>query len=104
MVTLNTLLLVCLIVGLVASVATVAFFLLLGVYLNLKEVKKEIKNEESDDNMLAIPMSAIPSMGGRQITQADVDRARAAMVQQHGQCVPGEEKKEPYVPNEGAYI
>ena len=80
MVTLNTLLLVGMIAAGVASVATVGFFMLLGVYLSVKEIKKATKEPE-ESGVLTIPMSSIGGMGGRPITQADVDRARAQMAQ-----------------------
>ena len=107
MVTLNTLLLACLIVALVASVATVAFFLLLGSYLGVKEIKQVTKNEdENEGGVFTIPMSALGGMGGRPVTQADIDQARAAITQHRagpgGAC--GDEKKAEYVPNEGTYL
>ena len=105
MVTLNTLLLACLIVAPVTVVATVAFLMLLGTYLGVKDVRKA-KEPEEDDNVLTIPLSQLGGMGmGRPVTQADVDRARAAMTQHsatQGGC--GDEKKAEYVPPEGAYI
>jgi hypothetical protein len=116
MVTLNTLLLVGLIAAGVAAVATVAFFMLLGVYLSVKEMKKDRKEEEDESGTLTLPMSVLQSMGGgapRPLTQADVDRARAAMAQMNpqggaaacpdGGCPDGGvEKKEAYVP--GGYL
>jgi hypothetical protein len=85
MVTFNTLLLIGMIAAGVASVATVAFFMLLGCYLGIKEMKKRVKEAEDEDEsgVFTIPMSALGNMGGggRPVTQADVDRARAQMAQ-----------------------
>ena len=106
MVTLNTLLLVGMIAAGVAIVATVAFLLLLGSYLGVKEIKK---GKEEDEGVFTIPMSSLSSMAGggapRTITQADIDRARAAMSQMNaaqgaggcadGGCGSGEKEEKP---------
>ena len=102
MVTLNTLLLACMIVAPVTVIATVAFLMLLGTYLGVKGIGKK---PESEDDVITIPLSQLGGMGmgSRPVTQADVDRARAAMAQ-HTAAVSGDEKKAEYVPPEGAYI
>ncbi len=104
MVTLNTLLLI--VLGVVpATVAlTVAFLLLLGVYMGVKDVRK--MKEEAEDNgggVFTIPLSNLGGMG-RGISQADIDQARHAIAQQRAAQGDGGEKKEAYVPNEGTYL
>ena len=80
MVTLNTLLLI--VLGVVpATVAlTVAFLLLLGVYMGIRDIRK-IKEEANDEGgVFTIPLNALGGMG-RSISQADIDQAR------HASCV-----------------
>lgn len=113
MVTLNTLLLVGLIAAVLAGVATVGLFLLIGIYLNGKEVRAlvaKVKEEEDEGEVVSIPMSMLAG-AGRGITQADINEARArwaAQAQASGAPgVPGApeggEKKE-YEPGKGAYL
>jgi hypothetical protein len=90
----------------VTVVATVAFLMLLEAYQGIKEVRKMKAEVEAEDNdgVIRIPLGQLGGMGmvgGRPITQADVDRARVAM----GHPAPqGDEKKAEYEPNKGAYI
>ncbi len=114
MVALNMLLLVGLIAAVLASVATVGFFLLIGVYLNGKEVRALVakaKEEEDEGGVVSIPMSMLAG-AGRGITQADINEARARWAAQaQAAGVPGAppgapeggEKKE-YEPGKGAYL
>ncbi len=115
MLELNTILLVCGIVAPLTVIATVAFFMLLGCYLGVKDVGRHIgvvkkEEDEEEGGVITIPLSQLANMGGgRPITQADVDRARAAMAQHAagGAPAPGapgapEEKREAYVP--GGYL
>ncbi len=107
MFTLNTILLVCLIAVPATVAATVAFIMLLGVYLGVKEVRKVKESESEDGGVITIPLSQLSNMGmgaGRPITQADVDRARAAMAQHAPPCGGDEKPKAEYDPPEGAYI
>ena len=113
MVTLNTMLLVGLIVAVLTSVVTVALFMLLGVYLGIKEIRaaKAKENEEDDNGVFTIPMSALSGGMPRNITQADINEARAkwAAHQQAGGApgapgAPDEGKKAEYEPGEGAYL
>ena len=107
MVTLNTLLLVGMIIAVVASVSTIALSLLLGTYMSVKEVKtaRAEAKEDDDSGVFTIPMGALGVPRG--ITQADINEARAKMVahQEAAQGgVGGEEKKPEYVPGKGAYL
>jgi len=99
MVELSTLLIICLIVSILSVIGTVGFFLLLSTYLSVKSKKTEESEEPSGQYI--IPLSGLSQMAGQPITQADIDRARDAILRYRGG---GGEKKEAYVPNEGSYI
>jgi hypothetical protein len=107
MVTLNTLLLI--VLGVVpATVAlTVAFLLLIGVYMGVKDIRKiREEAEDNDSGVFTIPLNALGGMG-RGISQADVDQARQAIAQQQRErATQGspEDKKDAADPNTGTYL
>jgi hypothetical protein len=96
MVALNTLLLVGGIAAAAGGVVVIALLLLFGIYLNVKEIKKKTSTCDDDEGgIYTIPLGGMG--GGRPITQADVDQARAAIMHHRGQgpgAPGGEEKKE----------
>lgn len=97
MVTLITMLLVALIVGIVSSIGTLALVVLSRVHVNTQP-----KKDEEEPGMYTIPLSHLGGLGGaRPITQAEIDQAREAIMK--SRCVPPE-KPDAYVPNEGSYI
>jgi hypothetical protein len=103
-------LLIGLIVALVTVVATMAFFLLVGVYLGIKGMRKDAKKKEDDDEggIYTLPLSSLSGLGGggggRMPTQAEMDQVRAAIAQSRGGAAPAapEDKKEAYMP--GGYL
>jgi hypothetical protein len=102
MVTLNTMLLIGLIVALVTVVVTLGVLLLLGSYLGVKDLRKLAKERaDEDEGVYTLPLSALQGMGGggRMPTQAEVDQVKAAIAQARGGA-PGapEDKKEAYTP------
>jgi len=99
MVALNTILLVGGIAAVGGAVVTVAVALLIVVYLTVRSIKKDVRDDDEDSGVYTLPLSALQGMsgGGRMPTQAEVDQVKAAIAQARGGAAV-DDKKEAYVP------